>query len=45
MELKRQYSTFGVIGLYEALEILGYDIMTKEGQDYVLEILNVINTN
>ena len=44
MELKRQYSTFGVIGLYEALEILGYDIMTKEGQDYVLEILNVINT-
>lgn len=44
MELKRQYSTFGVIGLYEALEILGYDIMTKEGQDYVLEILKVINT-
>ena len=44
MELKRQYSTFGVIGLYEALETLGYDIMTKEGQDYVLEILNVINT-
>ena len=44
MELKRQYSTFGVIGLYEALEILGYDIMTKEGKDYVLEILNVINT-
>lgn len=44
MELKRQYSTFGVIGLYEALEILGYDIMNKEGQDYVLEILNVINT-
>lgn len=44
IELKRQYSTFGVIGLYEALEILGYDIMTKEGQDYVLEILNVINT-
>lgn len=44
MELKRQYSTFGVIGLYEALEILGFDITTKEGQDYVLAILNVINT-
>lgn len=44
MELKRQYSTFGVIGLYEALEILGYDIMTKEGQEYVLSILNVVNT-
>lgn len=44
MELKRQYSTFGVIGLYEALEILGYDITTKEGQDYVLKVLDVINT-
>lgn len=44
MDLKRQYSTFGVIGLYEALEILGYDITTKEGQDYVLQVLDVINT-
>lgn len=44
MELKRQYSTFGVIGLYEALEILGLDIVSKKGQDYVLQILDVINT-
>lgn len=44
MELKKQYSTFGVIGLYEALEILGYDIMTEEGQEYALKIMNVINT-
>ena len=28
MDLKRQYSTFGVVGLYEALEILGMNIKT-----------------
>lgn len=43
IELKRQYSTFGVVGLYEALEILGLEITTKEGQEYVLKILDVIN--
>lgn len=43
MDIKKQYSTFGVVGLYEALEILGFDIMTEEGQDFVLEILNTIN--
>ena len=44
MDLKRQYSTFGVIGLYEALEILGLDILTKGGQDYVLKIMEVVNS-
>lgn len=44
MDIKRQYSTFGVIGLYEALEILGLDIISKEGQEFVLEILDVINS-
>lgn len=43
MDIKRQYSTFGVIGLYEALEILGLDITSEEGQEFVLEILDVIN--
>ena len=43
MSLKKQYSTFGVIGLYEALEILGMDIQTKEGQEYALKLLNLIN--
>ena len=43
MSLKKQYSTFGVIGLYEALEILGMDIQTKEGQEYALKMLNLIN--
>ena len=44
MDIKKQYSTFGVVGLYEALEILGLNIRTKEGQAFTLEILNVINT-
>ena len=44
MDIKRQYSTFGVIGLYEALEILGLDITSEEGQKFVLEILDVINS-
>lgn len=44
MDIKRQYSTFGVIGLYEALEILGLDITSEEGQEFVLEILDVINS-
>ena len=43
MELKRQYSTFGVVGLYEALEILGMNIKTKEGKDFVLRMLAIIN--
>ena len=43
MDLKRQYSTVGVNGLNEALEILGYDIMTPEGQAFVVRILEIIN--
>ncbi|HHX67609.1 MAG TPA: hypothetical protein GX708_06075 [Gallicola sp.] len=43
MDLKKQYSTAGILGLYEALQILGYDILTKEGQDFVHEILDIVN--
>lgn len=43
VSLKTQYSTFGVIGLNEALEILGLDIKNKEGQDFALDMLNLIN--
>lgn len=43
MDIKKQYSTFGVVGLYEALEILGLDIQTEEGQSFVYDILEVIN--
>lgn len=44
MDLVKQYSTYGVTGLNEALEILGYDILTEEGENFVLEILDVINS-
>lgn len=43
MELTKQYSTVGINGLYEAVEIMGYDIMTEEGQNFVLRVLDVIN--
>lgn len=43
ISLKTQYSTFGVIGLNEALQILELDIKTEEGQDFALKMLNIIN--
>lgn len=43
MDLKKQYSTLGLTGLNEALELLGYDILTEAGQEFVLHIMNVIN--
>lgn len=44
MELKKQYSTFGVIGLYESLKILGLDIKSEEGQIFAFKMLDIINT-
>ena len=43
MDIAKQYSTFGVVGLYEALELLGLDICTEEGKEYALKIMDVIN--
>lgn len=43
MDLKKQYSTFGVVGLNEAVSILGYDILTEEGQDFVTRVLKTMN--
>lgn len=43
MNIKKQYSTCGVNGLSESLEISGYDITTKKGEMFVLEILDIIN--
>lgn len=39
MSLDRQYSTCGYTGLYEALEILGFDIKTPEGLMWAKRIL------
>lgn len=43
MDLSKQYSTFGVVGINESLQILGLDILTEEGQKFVLEILGLLN--
>lgn len=44
MDLKKQFSTCGFTGLYEACRILGYDILTEEGQEFARKILDTINT-
>lgn len=43
MDLSKQYSTFGVVGINEAVQLLGKDILTEEGQNLVLRILKNIN--
>jgi len=43
MELSKQYSTLGVNGLNECVEIMGYDILNEYGQDFVIRMLNFIN--
>lgn len=42
MSLGRQYSTCGYTGLYEALDILGYDIRTPEGMVLAKKTLQAI---
>lgn len=43
MELAKQYSTVGVTGLNECAEILGYNIVEEDGQQFILNCLDVIN--
>lgn len=43
MDINRQYSTCGLNGINEAVEILGYDILKPEGQQLVKEILETVN--
>ncbi len=43
MDLSKQYSTVGVNGFYECIQFLGYDILTKEGQNIALEIMDTSN--
>lgn len=44
MDLKKQYSTCGLNGINEAVDILGFDILTEEGQELVQKILETVNT-
>jgi ribonucleoside-triphosphate reductase len=43
MSLSKQYSTFGITGLNEAIDLLGYDILKQDGQQLVIDMLEVIN--
>jgi len=43
MDLSKQYSTVGFIGLFEALEILGLDIRNPDGTEKGKEIISLIN--
>ena len=43
VDIKTQYSTTGVVGIYEALRILGYDIKTEQGEALAEEILKFIS--
>lgn len=43
IDIKKQYSTVGINGLYEALEIMGYNILNEDGKEFALKIINTIN--
>lgn len=43
MELSKQYSTVGVNGLNECIELLGDDILKESGQSLTLRILDTVN--
>ena len=44
IDINTQYSTVGINGFNECIEILGDSILSKEGQELGLKIINVINT-
>lgn len=44
MDLTKQYSTVGVNGFNECIELLGSDILTTEGQELGVNIIKFINT-
>lgn len=43
MDLSKQYSTVGVNGFNECVELLGGDILTTEGQELGVDIIKFIN--
>lgn len=43
MSLQKQYATTGLNGINEAVEILGYDILTPDGQRIVSKLLQTVN--
>lgn len=43
IDLKRQYATCGLVGINEAVEIMGMDILKEEGQKFVIRLLEKVN--
>lgn len=43
MDITKQYSTVGVNGFNECIEIMGYNILEESGQNFGLKIMGVIN--
>ena len=43
MDINKQYSTFGICGLNEAISILGYEITEESGQNFVHRIIDSVN--
>lgn len=42
IDLDKQYNTVGFIGAYEFLDILGKDIVSDEGSDYLVDVMRLI---
>lgn len=43
MDIKRQYATIGLNGIYEAIQMMGEDILTPKGQELCMAILTHLN--
>jgi len=43
MELSKQYSTIGITGLYEAVELLGHSIVSETGQNVAERIIRALD--
>jgi ribonucleoside-triphosphate reductase len=44
MDLSRQYSTVGLNGINECIELMGENILEESGQNFLIEILDFINS-
>jgi len=44
MTTNRQYSTCGILGINEAVELMGLDVLNTDGQEFIKDILNVVNS-
>lgn len=41
--LNTMFSTFGVVGIYEAVKFMGYDIVEDDGTNFALDLMSYIN--